>query len=248
MSDVRAVWTTQVEAWNRGDLDGFMAGYWKSPDLVFFSNGTETRGWQATLDRYRARYQAEGKQMGTLDFPELDIVTLGPESAMARGRWRLKMPDGTDVERDDIGHLSKAARRLAHRARSFVGREQLNRRGGHLFMPAINPAFVTTALELPGYRAVKNFGVVRGIVVRSRSIIGTFGATLQTLVGGNITLYTQLCERAREDAFGLMLEHAAALGANALISVRYDANEVAPGVTEVLAYGTAVTVEAAQPS
>jgi uncharacterized protein (TIGR02246 family) len=94
--DVRAVWTTQVEAWNRGDLEGFMAGYWKSPDLVFFSNGTETRGWQATLDRYRARYQAEGKEMGTLDFPELDILTLGPDAAMARGRWRLKMRDGKE--------------------------------------------------------------------------------------------------------------------------------------------------------
>ena len=112
----------------------------------------------------------------------------------------------------------------------------------------INPHLVTTALELPGYRAVKNFGVVRGIVVRSRSIVGNIGAALQTLVGGNITLYTELCEKAREDAFRLMLEHAAALGANALISVRYDANEVAAGVTEVLAYGTAVTVEAAHPS
>jgi ketosteroid isomerase-like protein len=93
---VRAVWAAQVEAWNRGDLDGFMEGYWKSPDLVFFSNGTETRGWQATLDRYRARYQAEGTQMGTLDFPELDMLTLGAEAAMARGRWRLKMPDGKE--------------------------------------------------------------------------------------------------------------------------------------------------------
>jgi beta-aspartyl-peptidase (threonine type) len=90
------VWTAQVEAWNRGDLEGFMAGYWESPDLVFFSNGTTTRGWQATLDRYRSRYQAGGKQMGTLDFPELDILTLGPEAAMARGRWRVKMPDGTE--------------------------------------------------------------------------------------------------------------------------------------------------------
>ena len=97
VKDVHAVWTAQVEAWNRGDLEGFMAGYWKSPDLVFFSNGTETRGWQATLDRYRARYQAEGKEMGTLDFPELDILTLGPEAAMARGRWRLKMPDGREL-------------------------------------------------------------------------------------------------------------------------------------------------------
>jgi beta-aspartyl-peptidase (threonine type) len=94
---VRLVWTAQVEAWNRGDLDAFMSGYWKSPDLVFFSNGTETRGWQATLDRYRVRYQAEGKQMGTLDFPELEILALGPEAAMARGRWRLKMPDGKEL-------------------------------------------------------------------------------------------------------------------------------------------------------
>ena len=95
-TDVRAVWAAQVEAWNRGDLDGFMAGYWQSPDLVFFSNGTTTRGWQATLDRYRSRYQAGGKQMGTLDFPELDILTLGTDAALARGRWRLKMPDGQE--------------------------------------------------------------------------------------------------------------------------------------------------------
>jgi uncharacterized protein YbjQ (UPF0145 family) len=110
-------------------------------------------------------------------------------------------------------------------------------------MPAINPHLVTTALELPGYRTVRNLGVVRGIVVRSRSIIGNIGAGLQTLIGGNITLYTELCEKAREDAFRLMLEHGADLGANALVAVRYDANEVTAGVTEVLAYGTAVTVE-----
>jgi uncharacterized protein YbjQ (UPF0145 family) len=110
-------------------------------------------------------------------------------------------------------------------------------------MPSINPHLVTTALELPGYRTVRNLGVVRGIVVRSRSIIGNIGAGLQTLIGGNITLYTELCEKAREDAFRLMLEHAADLGANGLIAVRYDANEVTAGVTEVLAYGTAVTVE-----
>jgi uncharacterized protein YbjQ (UPF0145 family) len=108
---------------------------------------------------------------------------------------------------------------------------------------SINPKLVTTAFELPGHRIVSNFGVVRGIVVRSRSIVGTLGASLQTLIGGNITLYTELCEKARSDAFQLMLEHAAATGANALIAVRYDANEVAPGVTEVLAYGTAVVVE-----
>jgi uncharacterized protein YbjQ (UPF0145 family) len=107
-------------------------------------------------------------------------------------------------------------------------------------MSSINPALVTTAFELPGYRLTRNLGLVRGIVVRSRSIVGTIGASLQTLVGGNITLYTELCEKAREDAFRLLLEHAAATGANALIGVRYDANEIGPGVTEVLAYGTAV--------
>jgi uncharacterized protein YbjQ (UPF0145 family) len=110
-------------------------------------------------------------------------------------------------------------------------------------MSAINPKLVTTAFELPGCRIVRNIGLVRGIVVRSRSIVGTLGASLQTLIGGNITLYTQLCEKAREDAYHLMLEHAAEHGANALIGVRYDANEVAQGVTEVLAYGTAVVVE-----
>jgi uncharacterized protein YbjQ (UPF0145 family) len=110
---------------------------------------------------------------------------------------------------------------------------------------AIDPKLVTTAFELPGYRTIENFGVVRGIVVRSRSIVGNIGAAVQTLIGGNITLYTELCENARADAFRLMLEHARDLGANALIGVRYDANEVAAGVTEVLAYGTAVTVEAA---
>jgi len=113
-------------------------------------------------------------------------------------------------------------------------------------MTAINPKLVTTAFELPGCRIVRNVGVVRGIVVRSRSIIGTLGASLQTLVGGNITLFTQMCERAREDAFRLMLEHAAEHGANALVGVRYDANEVAVGVTEVLAYGTAVVVESVE--
>ena len=111
-------------------------------------------------------------------------------------------------------------------------------------MPTINPALVTTALELPGYRLARNVGVVRGIVVRSRSIVGTIGASLQTLVGGNITLYTELCEKARSDAYALLLEHAAAAGANGIVAMRYDANEVAPGVTEVLAYGTAVVVEA----
>jgi len=107
----------------------------------------------------------------------------------------------------------------------------------------IEKALVTTAFELPGYRVKRSLGIVRGIVVRSRSIVGTIGASLQTLVGGNISLYTELCEKARADAYTLMLEHAAEAGANALIGVRYDANEVAQGVTEVLAYGTAVEVE-----
>src|SRR5580765_7088969 len=104
----------------------------------------------------------------------------------------------------------------------------------------VSPAMVTTANELPGCRIVHNLGVVRGIVVRSRSIIGNIGAGLQTLFGGNITLYTELCEKARSDAFELMMQHAADVGGNAIIGVRYDANEVAAGVTEVLAYGTAV--------
>jgi len=95
-AEVRAVWNAQVDAWNRGDLDAFMAGYWNSPDLVFFSNRTETRGWQQTLDRYRARYKAEGRQMGTLDFPQLEFKVLGPEAVLARGTWRLKMPDGME--------------------------------------------------------------------------------------------------------------------------------------------------------
>ena len=107
----------------------------------------------------------------------------------------------------------------------------------------IDAALVTTALEVPGYRIVRNFGVVRGIVVRSRSVVGTIGASLQTLVGGDITLFTDLCETTREDAFQKMLQHAAERGANAVISMRYDANELMSSVTEVLAYGTAVTVE-----
>src|SRR5690349_6216884 len=107
----------------------------------------------------------------------------------------------------------------------------------------MDPRLVTTALDVPGYRISQNLGVVRGIVVRSRSVVGMLGASIQTLFGGNITLFTQLCERAREDAYDLMLEHGAQMGANAIIGMRYDANEVTAGVTEVLAYGTAVRVE-----
>ena len=104
---------------------------------------------------------------------------------------------------------------------------------------------VTTAFDLPGHRITRNLGVVRGIVVRSRSIFGTVGAGLQTIVGGNISLFSKLCERTRQDAFDLMLEHASQLGANAVIGARYDATEIMNGVTEVLAYGTAVVVEPA---
>lgn len=107
----------------------------------------------------------------------------------------------------------------------------------------VRPDMVTTALELDQYRIVKNLGVVRGIIVRSRSIIGTIGAGLQTLIGGNITLLTELCENTRRDAFNLMIQHAGELGANAIVAARYDATEVMQGVTEVLAYGTAVVVE-----
>ena len=103
----------------------------------------------------------------------------------------------------------------------------------------------TTTFELTGYRVVKSHGVVRGIIVRSRSVIGNIGASIQALFGGNITLYTSLCERARDDAFQQMLTHAGELGANAVIGVRYDATEIGAGITEVLCYGTAVSVVAA---
>jgi uncharacterized protein YbjQ (UPF0145 family) len=102
---------------------------------------------------------------------------------------------------------------------------------------------VTTAFDLDGYRIVSNLGLVRGIVVRSRSVVGTLGASLQTLLGGDITLFTKLCEDTRNDAFERMLQHAGELGANAVIGVRYDATEIMQGVTEVLAYGTAVVTE-----
>jgi len=109
-------------------------------------------------------------------------------------------------------------------------------------------AMVTTQFELDGFRVVRTFGVVRGIVVRSRSIVGTIGASLQTILGGNITLLTNLCEKTRAEAFDLMLQHAAQLGGNAVVGARYDATEIMQGVTEVLAYGTAVFVEPTKPS
>ena len=107
----------------------------------------------------------------------------------------------------------------------------------------MNRAMTTTTFEFDGFRTTKSLGIVRGITVRSRSIFGTIGASLQTLVGGNITLFTELCEKTREEAFELMMQHAQQLGANAVVGVRYDATEVMQGVTEVLCYGTAVVVE-----
>lgn len=112
-------------------------------------------------------------------------------------------------------------------------------------MQNISHEMVTTGFELDGYKVTKNFGIVRGIVVRSRSIIGSIGAGLQTIVGGDITLYSQLAEKTREDAYERMLAHAAEHGANAVIGFRYDATDMGSGITEVLAYGTAVTVEKA---
>ena len=106
---------------------------------------------------------------------------------------------------------------------------------------------VTAAFELPNRTIVTNYGLVRGIIVRSRSVVGQIGASFQTLFGGNISIYTELCERARRDAYELMIQHAAQLGANGVIGVRYDATEIMPGVSEVLCYGTAVSTVPAQP-
>jgi uncharacterized protein YbjQ (UPF0145 family) len=107
----------------------------------------------------------------------------------------------------------------------------------------MNSSMTTTTFTLDGFRVTRTFGVVRGITVRSRSIVGTIGGALQTIVGGNISLFTELCERTRAEAFEMMLRHAEQIGANAVIGVRYDATELLQGVTEVLCYGTAVTVQ-----
>ena len=107
---------------------------------------------------------------------------------------------------------------------------------------AFDHSLVTSAFELPGFDVVRNYGLVRGIIVRSRSIVGNIGAAFQQLAGGNISIYTELCERARSEAYELMIQHAAEIGANAIIGVRYDATEITQGVSEVLCYGTAVTV------
>ena len=112
---------------------------------------------------------------------------------------------------------------------------------------SVSHQMVTTTFELPNHRIMQNLGVVRGIVVRSRNVLATLGATMQMIVGGNITLWTRMCEQTRADAFELMIQHATEIGANAVIGARYDTTELATGVTEVLAYGTAVIVEPANP-
>jgi len=112
---------------------------------------------------------------------------------------------------------------------------------------SVSHQMVTTAFELPNYRLVQNLGVVRGIVVRSRNVFATLGATVQTIIGGNITLWSKLCEQTRSDAFDIMIQHATEIGANAVIGARYDTTELSTGVTEVLAYGTAVIVEPTSP-
>ena len=103
--------------------------------------------------------------------------------------------------------------------------------------------FITTGFDLPGYKVASTLGLVRGIIVRSRSVVGNFGASIQSIFGGNITIYSDLCERARRDAYDLMAQHAESVGANGIICVRYDATELMPGITEVLCYGTAVLVQ-----
>jgi uncharacterized protein YbjQ (UPF0145 family) len=125
-----------------------------------------------------------------------------------------------------------------------VERHPARRASSDLDRRGIDPRLTTTAFQLDGYRITSSLGVVRGITVRSRSVFGFVGASLQTVLGGNITMFTRLCEAAREEAFNILLVHAEEVGANAVIGVRYDAGELMRGVTEVLCYGTAVVVEA----
>jgi uncharacterized protein YbjQ (UPF0145 family) len=137
---------------------------------------------------------------------------------------------------DNANYCTACGSVLAHSGGS-------SRPAGTTMAGTVAHSMVSTTFEVLGHRVVKNLGLVRGIVVRSRSIVGTVGASLQTLVGGDISLFTELCEKTRNDAFERMLQHAAELGANAVIGVRYDATEIMNGVTEVLAYGTAVIVQ-----
>src|SRR6476660_5694545 len=127
-----------------------------------------------------------------------------------------------------------------------MSRDPLDQRAPYAVSPprySVSHQMVTTAFELPNFRITQNLGVVRGIVVRSRNVFATIGASLQTLVGGNITLWTNMCEETRRDAFEIMIQHASEIGGNAIIGVRYDTTEISTGVTEVICYGTAVIVE-----
>jgi uncharacterized protein YbjQ (UPF0145 family) len=140
-------------------------------------------------------------------------------------------------------HQNFCPNRSRHLPRGNFNSRSLRGLMSSVNLPDMDTTMTTTAFELHGYRIVKSFGVVRGIIVRSRSIFGTIGAGLQTLVGGNITILTDLCEKTREHALELCLEHARQVGANAIVGLRYDATEIMQGVTEVLCYGTAVLVE-----
>jgi uncharacterized protein YbjQ (UPF0145 family) len=150
-----------------------------------------------------------------------------------------------EYQEDPAGCLACHTEKDALRALWFVRAVYC---GAEVFMNAtaaqrVSHTMTTTTFTLDGYRILRTMGLVRGIIVRSRSVVGNFVAGLQTIVGGNISMYTELCEQTRNDAYDLMLQHAAAFGANAVVGVRYDATEIAAGVTEVLCYGTAVEVE-----
>ena len=182
------------------------------------------------------RWRAGEKIRSLMPLPDASIVSM-TVGVMTTGSASSALPKRNRSVLSDRRMLRRLAVHIA-----LYGYRQNRGKKEHLSM-AIDPKLVTTALELPGYRIVTSLGMVRGIVVRSRSVFGTLGASLQTLVGGDITLFTSLCERTREDAYERMVQHAGERGANAVIAMRYDANEVMGGVTEVLAYGTAVVVE-----
>jgi uncharacterized protein YbjQ (UPF0145 family) len=164
---------------------------------------------------------------------------------------RLLLPQRGDCDWGELKHkrrscnfpaLEKSAAEMA----VWYSAARTRGRGGDMAINvSVNQAMVTTAFELAGYRVVRSLGLVRGVTVRSRSIFGTLGASLQTMVGGNITLFEDMCEQTRQQALDLMLEHAIERGGNAVIGMRYDATEVMQGVTEVIAYGTAVQAERA---
>jgi uncharacterized protein YbjQ (UPF0145 family) len=138
------------------------------------------------------------------------------------------------------------ARATAHPEGKFMNIDPVPQRTPYQVSPrqySVSPQMVTTAFELPNFRVLQTLGVVRGIVVRSRNVIATLGATFQQVVGGNITIWTKMCEETRSDAFDIMVQHASEIGANAIIGARYDTTEISTGVTEVLCYGTAVIVE-----